>query len=43
VTSQDRLRRSTILSVLGPFSVLTVLFLGTHKQLPSGSPILGLL
>ncbi|KAI5350096.1 hypothetical protein L3X38_002987 [Prunus dulcis] len=26
-----------------PLAALTVLFLGTHKQLPSGSPILGLL
>ncbi|KAI5339394.1 hypothetical protein L3X38_018666 [Prunus dulcis] len=26
-----------------PLSALTVLFLGTHEQLPSGSPILGLL
>ncbi|KAM1374908.1 hypothetical protein ACFX2I_025407 [Malus domestica] len=35
--------RSTILSVLGPNHALTVLFLGTHKQLPSGSPIMGVL
>ncbi|KAI5346258.1 hypothetical protein L3X38_014137 [Prunus dulcis] len=27
----------------GPLSALTVLFLGTHEQLLSGSPILGLL
>ncbi|CAL2225114.1 unnamed protein product [Prunus armeniaca] len=26
-----------------PLSALTVLFLGTHEQLPNGSPILGLL
>ncbi|KAI5328624.1 hypothetical protein L3X38_028021 [Prunus dulcis] len=43
VTSRDRLRRSTILSVLGPPLAITVLFLGAHEQLPSGSPILGLL
>ncbi|CAN6679423.1 unnamed protein product [Malus baccata var. baccata] len=35
--------RSTILSALGPDHALTVLFLGTHEQLPSGSPILGVL
>ncbi|CAN6556240.1 unnamed protein product [Malus baccata var. baccata] len=35
--------RSTILSALGPNHALTVLFLGTHEQLPSGSPILGVL
>ncbi|CAN6696705.1 unnamed protein product [Malus baccata var. baccata] len=35
--------RSTILSALGPDHALTVLFLGTHEQLPSGSPILGML
>ncbi|KAM0998632.1 hypothetical protein ACFX14_005583 [Malus domestica] len=35
--------RSTILSILGPDHALTVLFLGTHEQLPSGSPILGML
>ncbi|RXH77283.1 hypothetical protein DVH24_023557 [Malus domestica] len=35
--------RSTILSALGPDHALTVLFLGTHEQLPSGSPIMGLL
>ncbi|CAN6686306.1 unnamed protein product [Malus baccata var. baccata] len=35
--------RSTILSALGPDYALTVLFLGTHKQLPSRSPILGVL
>ncbi|RXH71823.1 hypothetical protein DVH24_025324 [Malus domestica] len=33
--------RNTILSALGPDHTLTVLFLGTHKQLPSGSPIMG--
>ncbi|KAI5328918.1 hypothetical protein L3X38_028315 [Prunus dulcis] len=43
VTSRDRLRHSTILSALGPLSALTVLFLGAHEQLPSRSPILGLL
>ncbi|KAI5350185.1 hypothetical protein L3X38_003076 [Prunus dulcis] len=44
VTSRDQLRRSTILSALGPPSLaLTVLFLGAHNQLPNGSPILGLL
>ncbi|KAM1340538.1 hypothetical protein ACFX2H_038912 [Malus domestica] len=35
--------RSTILSALGSDHALTVLFLGTHEQLPSGSPILGVL
>ncbi|CAN6697459.1 unnamed protein product [Malus baccata var. baccata] len=35
--------RSTILSALGLDHALTVLFLGTHEQLPSGSPILGML
>ncbi|KAM1752941.1 hypothetical protein ACFX12_005584 [Malus domestica] len=36
--------RSTILSALGPNHALTVLFLGTHEQLPSGgSPIMRLL
>ncbi|RXI05181.1 hypothetical protein DVH24_006438 [Malus domestica] len=35
--------RSTILFALGPDHALTVLFLGTHEQLPSGSPILGVL
>ncbi|RXH81888.1 hypothetical protein DVH24_036229 [Malus domestica] len=35
--------RSTILSALGPDHALTVLFLRTHKQLPSGSSILGVL
>ncbi|KAM2691221.1 hypothetical protein EV2_005642 [Malus domestica] len=35
--------RSTILSTLNPDHVLTVLFLGTHEQLPSASPILGVL
>ncbi|RXH99976.1 hypothetical protein DVH24_030467 [Malus domestica] len=34
---------STILSALGPDHALMVLFLGTHEQLPSGSPIMGLL
>ncbi|CAN6677279.1 unnamed protein product [Malus baccata var. baccata] len=34
---------STILSVLGPNHAFTVLFLGTHEQLPRRSPILGLL
>ncbi|RXH96323.1 hypothetical protein DVH24_008827 [Malus domestica] len=34
--------RSTILSALGPDHALTVLFLGTHEQLPSGSPIMGM-
>ncbi|CAN6697219.1 unnamed protein product [Malus baccata var. baccata] len=34
---------STILSALGPDHALTVLFLGTHEQLPSGSPIMGAL
>ncbi|CAN6578636.1 unnamed protein product [Malus baccata var. baccata] len=34
---------STILSALGLDHALTVLFLGTHKQLPRRSPILGLL
>ncbi|PQM38147.1 hypothetical protein Pyn_14199 [Prunus yedoensis var. nudiflora] len=33
----------TILSALGPLFALTVLFMGAHEQLPSGSPILGLL
>ncbi|KAM2046670.1 hypothetical protein ACFX1T_005427 [Malus domestica] len=35
--------RSTILSALGPDHALTILFLGTHEQLPSGSSIMGLL
>ncbi|RXH87812.1 hypothetical protein DVH24_034712 [Malus domestica] len=35
--------RSTILSALGPDYALTVLFMGTHEQLPSGSPIMGVL
>ncbi|RXH72675.1 hypothetical protein DVH24_012359 [Malus domestica] len=35
--------RSTILSVLGPDHALTVLFMGTHEQLPSGSPMIGVL
>ncbi|RXI03280.1 hypothetical protein DVH24_003932 [Malus domestica] len=35
--------RSIILSALGPNYALTVLFLGTHEQLPNGSPILGVL
>ena len=35
--------RSTILSVLGPDYALTVLFLGLTRELPSGSPIMGLL
>ncbi|RXH88434.1 hypothetical protein DVH24_000033 [Malus domestica] len=35
--------RSTILSALGTDHALTVLFLGTHEQLPNGSPILGVL
>ncbi|BBG94917.1 glutamate receptor 2.2 [Prunus dulcis] len=39
VTPRDRLRRSTILSVLGP----PLCPHGAHEQLPSGSPILGLL
>ncbi|RXH95926.1 hypothetical protein DVH24_008426 [Malus domestica] len=35
--------RSMILSALDPDHALTVLFLGTHEQLPSGSPIMGVL
>ncbi|CAN6679857.1 unnamed protein product [Malus baccata var. baccata] len=35
--------RSTILSALGPDHALTVLFMGTHEQLPNGSPIMGVL
>ncbi|RXI09355.1 hypothetical protein DVH24_033972 [Malus domestica] len=35
--------RNTILSALGPDHALTVLFLKTHEQLPSESPILGVL
>ncbi|KAM1204536.1 hypothetical protein COP1_005403 [Malus domestica] len=35
--------RSTILSTLSPDHALTVLFLGTHEQLPSRSSILGVL
>ncbi|RXH87738.1 hypothetical protein DVH24_034638 [Malus domestica] len=35
--------RSTILSTLGPDHALTVLFLGTHEQLPNGSPIMKVL
>ncbi|KAM2895797.1 hypothetical protein COP2_005643 [Malus domestica] len=35
--------RSTILSALGPDHTLTILFMGTHEQLPSGSSIMGLL
>ena len=42
-TSRARLRRSTILSALSPDHALTVLFMGTHEQLPNGSPIMGLL
>ncbi|RXH93652.1 hypothetical protein DVH24_014228 [Malus domestica] len=42
-TSRARLRRSTILSALGPDHALTILFLGTHEQLPSGSPIIEVL
>ncbi|RXH80069.1 hypothetical protein DVH24_041216 [Malus domestica] len=36
VTSQSRLCRSTILSVLGPSHTLTVLFLGTHTRTSQG-------
>ncbi|KAI5312942.1 hypothetical protein L3X38_042116 [Prunus dulcis] len=43
VTSQDRLRHSTILSALGHLFALRVLFLGAHEQLPSGSSIVRLL
>ncbi|KAL6124894.1 hypothetical protein ACLB2K_077402 [Fragaria x ananassa] len=42
VTSQDPFRRNTILSALGP-PTLTVLFPAAQEQLPSRSPILGLL
>ncbi|RXH75345.1 hypothetical protein DVH24_030066 [Malus domestica] len=42
-SSIARLRRSMILFSLGPDHTFTVLFLGTHEQLPSGSPILGML
>ncbi|KAL6209281.1 hypothetical protein ACLB2K_020223 [Fragaria x ananassa] len=42
VTSQDSFRRNTILSALGP-PALTVLFPAAQEQLPSRSPILGLL
>ncbi|CAN6716178.1 unnamed protein product [Malus baccata var. baccata] len=35
--------RSMILSALGPDHALTVLFMGTHEQLPNGSPIMGVL
>ncbi|KAL6219419.1 hypothetical protein ACLB2K_007178 [Fragaria x ananassa] len=42
VTSQDPFRRNTILSAVGP-SALTVLFPIAQEQLPSRSPILGLL
>ncbi|KAM1701832.1 hypothetical protein ACFXTN_025046 [Malus domestica] len=35
--------RNTILSALGPNHTLTVLFLGTHEQLSSGSSIMGVL
>ncbi|KAL6212946.1 hypothetical protein ACLB2K_018161 [Fragaria x ananassa] len=42
VTSQDPFHRNTILSALGP-PALTVLFPAAQEQLPSRSPILGLL
>ncbi|KAL6143630.1 hypothetical protein ACLB2K_054325 [Fragaria x ananassa] len=42
VPSQDPFRRNTILSALGP-PALTVLFPAAQEQLPSRSPILGLL